>query len=164
MSRYYSAVCSDLSGIALVGLDDGGRVAGFAAGTSNPRGFYTRLLKRQWLKFAAAALPAVIKNPLIIPRLLMALNHPGQNPEGCEVAGLYSIGISPKAQGQGWGGRLVAEFLKAARDKGCRRVFLTTDQDRNEKVNAFYRKNGFKAERQFVTARGRRMNEYWIDV
>jgi ribosomal protein S18 acetylase RimI-like enzyme len=164
LSLFYRAVCADQSGIALVGLDQTGRVAGFAAGTSNPRGFYTRLLRKQWLKFAAASVTAVLKKPAIIGRLLGALNHPGENPDGSEVAGLYSIGISPEAQGQGWGGKLLSEFIKTAKAKGCRKVFLTTDRDQNEKVNAFYRKNGFMAKRQFVTPQGRRMNEYWMDL
>lgn len=164
LSLYYSALCSDPGGIALVGLDESGRVAGFAAGTANPRGFYTRLLKKQWLKFAVASIPAVIKNPTIIHRLLGALNHPGGNPVGQGVAGLYSIGTVPEAQGRGWGGKLVAEFLQEARGRGCRQVFLTTDRDGNDVVNQFYQKNGFIVKRQFVTPQGRRMNEYWTDL
>jgi ribosomal protein S18 acetylase RimI-like enzyme len=164
LGRYYRAVCSDQSGIALVGLDENGRVAGFAAGTSNPRGFYTRLLKKQWLKFAAASLPAVMKNPLIIPRLLKALNHPGENPAGPEVAGLYSIGVAPGGQRQGLGRRLAGEFLKEAKARGCRQVFLTTDRDHNQRVNDFYRGIGFSLKRTFETAQGRGMNEYWLDL
>ena len=164
LSRYYRAVCADPSGIALVGLDQTGRVAGFVAGTANPRGFYSRLLKKQWLMFGWASLPAVTRNPSIIVRLLGALNHPSENPAGNEMAGLYSIGTSPEAQGRGWGGKLVAEFLKTARDKGCRKVFLTTDRDGNDGVNRFYQNNGFNVKRQFTTHQGRRMNEYWTDL
>lgn len=164
LSRYYSAVCSDQSGIALVALDQSGTVMGFVAGTANPRGFYARLLKKQWLAFAASALPAVIKNPRIIHRLLGALNHPGENPAGPDVAGLYSIGTTPQAQGRGWGGELVAEFLNEARKRGCRQVFLTTDLDGNDRVNRFYQKNGFTIKRQYATPQGRRMNEYWMDL
>ncbi len=164
LGRYYRAVCTDPSGIALVGLDENGRVAGFAAGTANPRGFYARLLKKQWLAFAAASLPAVIRNPKIIGRLLGVLNHPGENPAGPEVAGLYSIGTAPQSQGRGLGGKLVAEFLQEARGRGCRRVFLTTDRDGNDGVNRFYQRNGFTIKRQFTTPQGRRMNEYWIDI
>ena len=58
----------------------------------------------------------------------------------------------------------MAVFLEEARSRGCRRVFLTTDRDRNEAVNAFYQKLGFRVEREFQTPEGRAMNEYWIDV
>jgi ribosomal protein S18 acetylase RimI-like enzyme len=164
LALYYRAVASDHQGIALVGEDESGRVSGFVAGTANPRGFYKRLLKKQWLKFAAASLGAVLKKPVIIPRLLSAFRHPGENPEGLDVAGLYSIGIMPSVQNRGTGGELVKEFLKEAKTKGCRRVFLTTDRDDNDRVNHFYEKNGFTLERQFVTPQGRRMNEYWITL
>ncbi len=59
---------------------------------------------------------------------------------------------------------LVEAFLAEARGSGCRRVFLTTDSDGNDAANAFYRKMGFRVERQFVTPEGRAMNEYWIEL
>ncbi|MBU1355255.1 MAG: GNAT family N-acetyltransferase [Candidatus Edwardsbacteria bacterium] len=164
LSLYYSSVCSDSSGIALVGLNQAGRVTGFVAGTTNPRGFYTRLLKKRWLKFAMASFSAVLQKPSIIPRMLGALSFPKENPVGQDVAGLYSIGISPDDQQQGMGRQLVAEFLIEARIRGCRQVFLTTDRDDNDGVNGFYQKNKFTIKRQFVTPQGRRMNEYWIDL
>jgi len=92
------------------------------------------------------------------------LSHPSRNPVGEEVAGLYSIGVLPELQGTGAGRKLVHAFLSEARKKGCRRVFLTTDRDGNDTVNAFYLKIGFHIERQFVTPEGRRLNEYWIDL
>jgi ribosomal protein S18 acetylase RimI-like enzyme len=164
LSLYYTFLCSDPDGIALVGLNQTGRITGFVAGTTNPRGFYTRLLKKQWLKFAAASFTAVLKKPSLIPRLLGALNYPKENPAGLDVAGLYSIGILPSDQQQGMGRQLVAEFLKEARNLGCRQVFLTTDRDDNQRVNNFYQKNGFTVKRQFITPQGRRMNEYRTDL
>lgn len=164
LSLYYSAVCTDPSGIALVGFNNAGAITGFVAGTTNPRVFYSRLLKRQWLKFASASIVAVLKKPSIIPRLMGALYYPNENPVGLDVAGLYSIGIMPEDQQQGMGRQLVAEFLKEARNRGCQQVFLTTDRDDNLRVNRFYQKNGFLIKRQFITSQGRRMNEYWIDL
>jgi len=164
LSLYYSSLCSDPDGIALVGLNQACRITGFVAGTTNPRGFYTRLLKKQWLKFAAASFTAVLKKPSIIPRMLEALSYPKENPVGLDVAGLYSIGILPSDQQQGMGRHLVAEFLKEARNRGCRQVFLTTDRDDNQRVNNFYQKTGFIVKRQFITSQGRRMNEYWITL
>ena len=37
---------------------------------------------------------------------------------------------------------------------------LETDADNNEKANRFYLKNGFKKEREYLTAEGRKMIEY----
>ena len=46
LGLYYSGVCAAPEGIALVFLNPGGEPAGFVAGATNPRGFYSRLLKR----------------------------------------------------------------------------------------------------------------------
>jgi ribosomal protein S18 acetylase RimI-like enzyme len=93
-----------------------------------------------------------------------ALSHPSRNPEGDAVAGLFSIGVSPELQGTGAGKKLVLAFLGEAKLRGCRKVFLTTDRDGNDTVNAFYRKMGFRVEREYATPEGRRMNEYWIGL
>lgn len=164
LSLYYEGICSAPEGIAFVYLDDGGTPAGFVAGTSDPRGFYSRLLRRDWMRFSLASVAAIARKPSIVPRVARGLVHPSRNPEGKDVAGLYSIGVLPTLQGTGAGRKLVEAFLEEARCRGCRRVFLTTDRDRNEPVNVFYRKLGFRVEREFETPERRAMNEYWIDL
>ncbi len=162
LSLYYSSICSASEGIAFVYLNDVGSPAGFVAGTSNPGGFYSRLLKRNWLKFALATIAPILRKPSTIWRVTRAVSHPSENPIGDDVAGLFSIGVLPELQGTGAGKKLVQAFLDEAKQRGCKRVFLTTDRDNNDAVNAFYMKLGFSIERQYVTPEGRRMNEYWI--
>lgn len=162
LSLFYSGICSAPEGIAYVYLNNSGFPAGFVAGTSNPGGFYSRLLKRDWLKFALASIIPVLKKPSVIGRVARAVSHPSGNPIGDDVAGLFSIGVLPELQGTGAGKQLVQAFLDDAKQRGCKRVFLTTDRDNNEAVNSFYEKLGFEIERQYVTPEGRRMNEYWI--
>lgn len=164
LSLYYSGICSAPEGIAFVYQNIAGVPAGFVAGTSNPRGFYTRLLRRDWYKFMMASMGAVLRKPSVIKRVTRALFHASGNPVGDEVAGLYSIGVLPELQGTGAGKKLVQAFLDEARARGCRRVFLTTDRDDNDAVNNFYQKLGFAVERQYVTPEGRRMNEFWISL
>ncbi len=164
LSLFYSGICTAPEGIAFVYLNDAGSPAGFVAGTSNPGGFYSRLLKRDWLKFALASIIPVLKKPSVIGRVARAVSHPSDNPIGDDVAGLFSIGVLPELQGTGAGKKLVQAFLDEARQRGCKRIFLTTDRDNNEAVNAFYEKLGFSVERQYVTPEGRRMNEYWIEL
>ncbi len=164
LTLYYSGVCSAPEGIALVCLNSAGEPAGFVAGTTNPRGFYSRLLKRDWLKFLLASLRAILRKPSIARRIARALSHPSQNPFGEDVAGLYSIAVLPELQGTGAGKVLARVFLSEACKRGCRKVFLTTDRNGNDSVNAFYKRLGFRIERQFETPEGRGMNEYWIDL
>lgn len=164
LSLFYSGICTAPEGIAFVYLDDAGVPAGFVAGTTNPGGFYSRLLKRDWLKFALASIVPVLKKPSVIVRVARAVSHPADNPIGDDVAGLFSIGVLPVLQGTGAGKKLVQAFLDEAKQRGCKSVFLTTDRDNNEAVNAFYAKLGFSIVRQYVTPEGRRMNEYWIKL
>lgn len=164
LSLFYSGLCSAREGIALVYLDDAGAPAGFVAGTSNPGGFYSRLLKRDWLKFAIASIIPVLRKPSVIARVARAVFHPSDNPVGDDVAGLFSIGVLPGLQGSGAGKKLVLAFLEEAKLRDCKSVFLTTDRDNNEAVNAFYQRLGFSIDRHYVTPEGRRMNEYCLTL
>jgi ribosomal protein S18 acetylase RimI-like enzyme len=164
LKLYYSGICSAPEGIRFVLLNSDNVPAGFVVGTSNPRGFYSRLLKREWWKFALASISAVLKKPSSVKRIVRAFSHPGENPIGAEVAGLFSIGVVPELQGTGAGKKLVTAFLDESRARGCKKVFLTTDRDDNDAVKIFYQKLGFRIERQYVTPEGRRMNEYWLDI
>jgi ribosomal protein S18 acetylase RimI-like enzyme len=161
---YYWGVVDAPEGIAFIYLNEAGQPAGFVAGTANPRGFYKRLLKKDWLKFSFASVGALLRNPGAVRRIARGLLHPGQNPAGNDIAGLFSIGVLPELQGTGAGKKLVQAFLDEARKRGCARVFLTTDRDGNEQVNHFYRKLGFVVEREYATPEGRHMNEYWITL
>ena len=164
LSLLYYGICTAPEGIAFVYVNDVGDPVGFVAGTSNPGGFYSRLLKKYWFNFVLASIVPVLRRPEIVGRLVRALSHPSGNPVGNHVAGLFSIGVLPELQGSGIGRVLMHAFLKEARRKGCRKVFLTTDRDGNEVVNQFYMSCGFTLERQYVTPEGRRMNEFWIDL
>lgn len=164
LSAFYSGVCSDPDGIRLVCINSSGNVSAFIVGTVNPRGFYSRLLRKDWLRFSLASLPSVIRNPSIIKRVARGFFHPSQNPGGPDVAGLLSIGVLPECQGIGVGKILVNRFLEETAKRGCTKVFLTTDRDNNDSTNAFYQKLGFVIARQYRTQEGRNMNEYWIDL
>ena len=155
LSVFYAGVCAAPEGIGIVYFNADGDPAGFVAGSSNPRGFYSRLLKQDWLKFSLASIGAIVRKPRVIGRIARGLFHPGGNPVGDDVAGLFSIGILPELQGTGAGKLLVHAFLEEARKRGCKKVFLTTDADGNESVNSFYQKLGFTVERQYQTPEGR---------
>ena len=164
LGHFYRGVVDASEGIAFVYLNEAQLPAGFVAGTANPQGFYKRLLKRDWLKFSFASVGTLLRNPGAVKRIARGLLHPGQNPVGDDVAGLFSIGVLPELQGTGAGKKLVQAFLDEAAKRGCKRVFLTTDRDDNEPVNHFYEKLGFVVEREYTTPEGRNMNEYWITL
>jgi len=65
LSELYRGILTDPSGIALVAVADE-RITGFVAGTEAPAGFYKRLLRKRWWRFAWASLPAIIKKTLCV--------------------------------------------------------------------------------------------------
>lgn len=161
---FYSGVCSAPEGIRFVYVNSSGKASAFIVGTVNPRGFYSRLLQKDWLRFSFASLHAIVRKPSIIKRVAMGFFHPSENPIGADVAGLLSIGVLPEHQGRGVGKTLVLRFLEEAAKRGCSKVFLTTDRDKNDAVNVFYQNLGFRIKRQYMTREGRNMNEYWIGL
>ena len=161
LSELYAAIVDDATGVAFV-CSEGARVLGFVAGTSQPAGFYSRLLQRRWWRFGMASLVPILKNPLIIPRLLRAFRKPQDVADRPDIGTLMSIAVSPDSQGRGIGQSLVKAFLEEAAKRGLKYVNLTTDKNNNDSVNQFYQRLGFRCARTFVTSEGREMNEYVI--
>jgi ribosomal protein S18 acetylase RimI-like enzyme len=159
LKEFYAGILRDLTGIHYLAEIDG-KIQGLVTGTTQPAGFYSRLLAQRWWAFGLAALPHVVKNPHIVPRLLRAFQKSAENASLKDTATLMSIAVLPEAQGGGMGKALVEAFLAEAHRRGCAYVNLTTDAVNNEAVNAFYRRQGFRLVRTFETPEKRLMNEY----
>jgi ribosomal protein S18 acetylase RimI-like enzyme len=163
LRELYVATLMDPSGISFVAANGTG-IHGFVTGTSQSAGFYRRLLRCRWWRFALAAAFPAIKRPSIIARLLRAFSMPGQVTQQEKRGTLMSIAVLPEAQGQGIGQALVKAFLEEATRRCLRQVDLTTDRNNNEATNRFYQDLGFSCESTFTTSEGRVMNEYVISV
>ena len=160
---YYEGIVDYPDGAGYVYLE-GGRVVGFVCGVVGPSRFYRYLIRTRWWRFAMAALGATLRRPSIIPRLFRALSYPGQTSRQEDDATLTSIAVEPAVQDKEIGTKLVTIFLEDMRARGAKRVDLTTDRYSNDRVNAFYERQGFHCERTFVTSEGRAMNEYVISL
>ena len=66
---------------------------------------------------------------------LITLAH---SDDGCEIVSLDSL-----REDKGIGSTLIKEVIKAAREQGCRRLFLITTND-NLRALGFYQKRGFQ--------------------
>lgn len=163
LSLLYRATIADPSGIAIISENEG-KITGFVTGTTQPSGFYTRLLKNHLFGFVWSSLQGFLRKPSILPRLLRAFSMPGQPlpVENCTT--LMSIAVDPDCQGQGIGKLLVNAFLIEAHGKGSQHVNLTTDAVNNEAGNHFYKSLGFELFRKYTTPEGRIMNEYLIRI
>ena len=160
LRELYRGIVSDPAGIAFVAEQDG-RILGFVAGTAEPAGFYSRLLKRRFLPFAFHAAMAALRRPAAAPRLLRALGRSKQAPDRASGrAELMSLAVLSEARGTGSGAKLVDAFVSRVREINGEAVLLTTDAADNDAVNSFYVNRGFRLCRSFTTPEGRQMNEY----
>lgn len=144
-----------------VGLDNV-RVAGFVAGALRPELFFRHLLLSRGARFALAAVPGFLRNPLrTLPRLLSAVFYRGEMPPAVEGAALLSsLAVYPSAAGAGLGRTLVEGFCENAAGLGARAVYLSTDRLKNEATNRFYERAGFQLMLTRERRDGRIMNMY----
>lgn len=161
LKELYRGFLAEPSGVCLV-VVNGTDVVGFAAGTTQPAGFFRQLLLTRWHAFLPAAAAPLALHPIRVgKKLLSALRYRGERPGDLLNATLLSsIGVSPAGRGRGSGKILLSAFCESAQASGSSTVFLTTDRDGNDKVIQFYLSNGFKLHSSFLKERGRWMNLY----
>lgn len=144
----------------IIVAEDKGKLVGFIAYSNDYSRFYKGLMKHHLLKFAFCSLGAAIRHPSFIKRLLGAFRKSESVIKMERYVELASICVDPESESRGTGSLLI-DYLKSIVDFDTYAyINLETDADGNDGVNKFYVKNGFKLEREFVTAEDRRMNEY----
>lgn len=158
LREFYRGFLLDPTAITVVLRDFDGAVLGCAVGTTEPSGFFTRLLRRRWLGFARASVGAILRQPTVSLRLVRAMAYRGGEASGCDAL-LSSICVAPEMRG-GSGSLVLFAWEQQAATLGARSAYLTTDAEQNELVNRFYRGRGWSLEATFVTPEGRRMNRY----
>ena len=143
----------------IIVAEDSDQIKGFIAYSKDYPRFYNQLIKKHLLRFAFCSLGAAIRHPSFIKRLLRAFKSHEVTKEEAYIE-LASICVDPKEEGKGIGTRLI-DKMKAITDFSVYAyINLETDACENDAVNKFYIKNGFRLNRSYVTAEGRRMNEY----
>lgn len=148
----------DESGIIVAEEDN--RVIGLIAYSKDYPKFYKGLIKHHIIKFAFCSLGAAIRHPSFIKRLLGAFKKSESVVKTERYVELASIGVDPNCKSKGIGSALI-NYLKNQIDfSKYAYINLETDAVDNDAANRFYIKNGFKLEREFTTAEGRKMNEY----
>jgi ribosomal protein S18 acetylase RimI-like enzyme len=166
LRELYRVFVSDPDGICLVAgrCTDGGklRIVGFVAGATAPEPLFRRALISRGFVFALCASAAMLRNPIMVGRrLFSALWYRGEKPPSIPSATLLSsVAVVPDAQHGGIGRALMSEFCDAARARGSRWVYLTTDHHGNEAVNSFYGSLGFTVFATTTRQDGRTMSTY----
>jgi len=126
-------------------LDDGaGAVLGYVLGTADTADF-VRWYREVWIPETADRCPPPAEPPVSPDDALLALHRRPERmlvPELAAWPAHLHIDLLPRAQGQGWGGRLMDTFLAGLRDVGVHGVHLGVDAD-NVAAAGFYRRLGF---------------------
>jgi ribosomal protein S18 acetylase RimI-like enzyme len=161
LHELYAGFAARPHGILLVAREDD-VIVGFAAGTTQPQKFFSGLRRQRGVFFLLKALPAILRNPIPVARKLISAFFYRGDPPASNASGalLSSIGVAMEYRGQALADRLLDSFERKVAEDGNGRIYLTTDAANNERVNAFYRKNGYSVECQFTQNGGRSMLRY----
>lgn len=159
LTQFYRGFLQDDTAVTTVALGEDARILGAVVGTTEPAGFFRRLLKNRFWGFALASAGAALRHPPSAPRLIRAVTYRG-DARTAQGALLSSICVDPQAQGTGVGHALLTSWETRAREHGAESAFLTTDALDNEAVNRFYLSAGWSLHETFETRQGRRMNFY----
>ena len=144
----------------IIAAKENGKVIGFLAYSNDYSRFYKGLIRKQILRFAACSAAAAVRHPSFIRRLLGAFRKSESVSREEKYVELASICTDPDREGQGIGSALIRYLISIVDFTRYAYFNLETDADNNEAANRFYLKNGFVLARQYVTAEGRKMNEY----
>lgn len=154
LRHYYNSVLDYQMSIALVAVDSNSRIVGLAVGFKDPTGFY-----RHFRQYRVRMLPAMaiglFRRPWLMLKILRnagRVSKDGDQDTGrivelasiCAILSKHHVGTS-----------LLEAFMLRAQEMGAGEVSLTTDEQDNLAVRAFYERHGFME--QGREERGRRV-------
>lgn len=160
LRQFYLGFAGDPTAISTVAVTADGEIVGSIVGTSEPAGFFSRLMKRRLIQFGAISARESVRRPRIIPRLFRAVSYRGEAGPPIKGALLSSICVRSDQQGKGTGKAMMQHWALSAADSGAEQAYLATDADENDGVNRFYQSLEWNLESTYSTPEGRRMNRY----
>lgn len=154
---YYGCFIRSEETVTLVAVDEQ-EIVGFAASTEKCKGFNSRLIKNNFLRFAGLSIRLLFTSPKSLIRLAKNLTKKSDSVEDNEeYAELYSIGVQSDQQGKGVGKLLLSQTECVMRADGVSKVSLTTDYYHNDAAVGFYHSMGYETLYEFVTYPDRKM-------
>ena len=157
LAIYYRSVLNHPLGILLVSENEEG-VVGFCAGTMLSEGFNSSLIKANFSTYALEGMKLLFTNPVSLWHLLKNFSKADSNiGDKGNYAELLSIGVDPNVQRSGAGKAMLLALEEVVKNRGEKKLSLTTDYDDNDKAIAFYHSLGYKEWYDFVAFPNRRM-------
>lgn len=164
LNTYYKAAIKSKDAIAVCAVEDDEQILGFATGCIRSLGFHKNLIINNTLSFLYQGLIILFTNPKALLRIAQNLDKVSNKHDDGNYAELISIGVSNTSKGMGIGKTLINLFEEEARRRGCKKIALTTDYDKNEDVVAFYFHSGYRVFYEFTAYPHRRMYKLIKDL
>lgn len=154
LRHYYSSVLDYQKSIALVAVDGNLRIVGLAVGFNDPADFY-RHFRQYRVRMLPAMAMGLLRRPwlvLMILRNAARVSKVAHHESGrvVELASICSI-----VRNLNLGTALLKAFMLRAQAMGACEIALTTDEQDNSAVRAFYERHGFLEQGRIE--RGRRV-------
>jgi ribosomal protein S18 acetylase RimI-like enzyme len=159
LCHLYRALVGAEGAVVLV-ADDGGTVAGFAAGVLDTAAFFRRFYRRRGLYAALAALPRLIR-PAVARRALETARY-GSGTPSLPHAELLSIAVAPGRRGEGLGRALGKGVVRELSRMGAPEVKVVVGAA-NAPANALYAGLGFAGRGEIAVHAGVRSNVWVIE-
>ncbi len=138
MELLYGALLS-LPPIIALGFFQRKKLVGIIITTTDTKEVFGSVIKKNLLKFSPLILKSILKNPLIILRLIETLLYT-QKKSGVS-AEILVLAVDSSIQRNGIGSKLFHTAKKSLRDKKVTRFSVGTHAN-NKASNAFYKKHG----------------------
>jgi glycosyltransferase involved in cell wall biosynthesis/ribosomal protein S18 acetylase RimI-like enzyme len=151
LRRLYRALSADSGAVAVVAVNGGDEVVGFAAGAVSVSGFYRRFRRRHGVAAGVAAGPRLLRRG-VISGLRETAKYPVQIASGTD-AELLSIAVAPDHGSRGVGRALARDVIDGLADRGAGEVRVVVAAD-NDRANRFYESLGFRPAGQIAVHDG----------
>jgi len=158
LNLYYKSFILSNHGVVLCAEKDNNLV-GFSACSYESRGFNSRLIKKNLIRFGLEAVLLLFTRPGALIRLIKNINKESNDAnidDNGLYAELYSIAVDPSCQGEGVG-RLLLTATETDVKEYTNKVSLTTDYCNNDNTIAFYHALGYEDYYSFVAYPDRKM-------
>ncbi len=142
IARIYGVLPKAPHGFGFV-AEQGGRVLGFIACTTNLGQLYREILGRRGLAIALSLAPRITSGR-VIRNIFQTLFYPQKKERHrFAPAEILSVAASSASQSRGLGSQLMGAALAEFRRRGCPQVAVLVGPEL-AKANRFYLKNGFR--------------------
>jgi len=154
---YYDSVRTSSDGV-LLKCERDGQLIGFCSAALLSAGFNKRLVKHRLAEYLLMGARLLFTRPKAILRLFRNFSKEDANAgDTGDYAELFSIGVDPNVQRSGAGKLLLQTLESIVKEKGGKKLSLTTDYYDNEKAIGFYHALGYHEWYDFMTYPQRRM-------